>query len=453
MHGAWHILTLMLMLTIGLTSCENDDDFIAPVTPDTNYDFSFTYNGQKGYVYTLQTHTQGTYGFPVVIMADGYDATDIENGLYDKDVDNAVAALKSQFPMTKLYEYLDIYEVVVESNESGIDYTQHDTAFKTYLEGKQSTGVIGDTAMVYGFTYSALRKDTTKLNNALTIVLLNSTDYAGVTLMSCDTTAKDSIPGGWSLSYVPAEPTISNGDNLLTELILHEAVGHGIGKLADEYYYDATPTSEDILDFKYFQKYGWSNNIKYFDNNETGEYDESYLYKTDKTNKYYVLRTIDAADDVLAPFAADSRYSSEEHKWIQGGNTFLEYTTDYCGQDMEYINPETGSKKMVSPYKCKSYFYRSSDVSMMGDVVNYVGLEFNILSRLAIYKRINRVCYGSSWKYDFATFAEFDKGSTTSSASTKRMYTKSATSRAGKVMKQGEKKLARPGIIKNISWL
>lgn len=441
MHGVLPILVAMLLLTF--VSCEKDNDYRAPYIPDTPSDFSFTYDGTRGNVYVVQEHTKGTYGYPVVIMADGFSQTDIDNGEYQKAVDNAVKALTMQKPMKDLAEYLDIYSVVVASEHSGIDYTEHNTAFKTYLESKENTNVIGDTAKISGFTYCSLRKSKERMHNALTIMLLNSADYAGVTLMSLDTTVVDTIPQGWSLSYIPAYATISNGDNVFNELIMHEAVGHGIGKLGDEYWYNDTPKPGDISFYKQSRRFGWSINIKYFDNEETGSWDPLYLYKDDNVEKYYILRTQDAEDDVLVPFVDDSRYASEERKWIQGGYTFITLTDTWCGDEYEYTD-EKGKTKDVKPNLCKSHFYRSSGVSMMGDVVNYVDLEFNILSRLAIYKRINKVANGAGWKYDYETFAKFDKGeSTTKAANT---FKKPSITRQ-RTIKESEKQLTRPKII------
>ena len=459
MRGVLHILVAMLLLTFA--SCEKDDDYRAPYIPtahspvpiipeklvkdfpETPYDFSFNYDETWGDVYIVQEHTKGINGFPVVIMADGYSLNNIKNGEYIKAVYNTVKALTMQKPMKDLAEYLDIYCVVAVSEESGVDYSQHNTAFKTYLESKDNTNVIGDTAKISGFTYCSLRKSKERMHNALTIMLLNSADYAGVTLMSLDTTVVDTIPQGWSLSYIPAYATISNGDNVFNELIMHEAVGHGIGKLGDEYWYNDTPKPGDISFYKQSRRFGWSINIKYFDNEETGSWDPLYLYKGDNVEKYYILRTQDAEDDVLVPFVDDSRYASEERKWIQGGYTFITLTDTWCGDEYEYTD-EKGKTKDVKPNLCKSHFYRSSGVSMMGDVVNYVDLEFNILSRLAIYKRINRVANGAGWKYDYETFVKFDKGeSTTKAANTFKMP---STTRY-RIMTGSEKQLTKPKII------
>ena len=447
MLGVLHTLVVMLILT--LSSCSNDDDYRAPGSiPDTNFDYTVTYNGTKGYVYIIQKHTKGTNGFPVVIMADGYNNNEVNSGEYDRVVNNAVNALRSIKPMTDLIEYLDIYKVVVVSEESGIDYKKHNTAFSTYLESKTSTNVLGDSLKIEAFTLETIRQDPSRPNNALTIVLLNSAEYAGVTLMRLDTQVEDSIPQGWSLSYVPAYATVSNGDNVFNELILHEAVGHGIGKLADEYYYNEDPTDKDIADFKQCQKYGWYLNIKYFDEVRTGTIDSRYLISADKTGKYYVQCSVEPSDDRLMPFVNDSRYADEERKWIQGGFAFIKLLTGKsCNQKMEFID-EKGYKHEVIPDSCESHFYRSSGVSMMGDVVTYNDLEFNILSRMAIYRRINRVSNGSGWKFDYNTFMNFDKPSSNVS-NTKRFYTKKPTPYYNnRRVVEGEKQLTRPKILK-----
>lgn len=442
MRGVLPILIAMLLLTFA--SCENDNDYRAPIIPDTSSDFSFTYNGTRGDVYVIQEHTKGTYGFPIVIMADGYSQKDIDNGEYMKAINNAVNALTMQKPMKDLAEYLDIYGVVAASEHSGIDYDEHNTVFKTYLESKENTNVKGDTTMISGFTFCSLRKSNERMRNALTIMLLNTADYAGVTLMAMDTTVVDTIPQGWSISFIPAYATISNGDNVFNELIMHEAVGHGIGKLGDEYWYDTKPSQEEIKFYKTSRKFGWSTNIKYFAEEDYTKFGSIYyIYKADKGEKYYIHKTVDPEDDILVPFANDSRYTSEGCFWIQGGYTYITLTSDKCGEEYDYID-EKGKTIKVDPYRCKANFYRSTNLSLMGDIVNYVDLEFNILSRLAIYKRINRVANGAGWKYDFETFAKFDKGAST----TKAAYTfkKPSTTRQ-RITKGTEKQLARPKII------
>ncbi len=438
--------TLVVMLIMMLTGCSNDDDYRAPITPDTDYDYSFKYDGDIGYVYVIQEHTKGSSGFPIVIMADGYSQSDIDKGEYKKVVNNAVTAMLKQKPLKDLAEYLDIYEVVVASEHSGIDYSKHETAFKTYLESKQNTNVCGDSIKISNFTYGALRQDSERMHNALSIVLLNSADYAGVTLMALDTAVVDTIPQGWSLAYIPAYATVSNGDNVFEDLIMHEAIGHGIGKLADEYWYESAPNQEDIDYYKRSRKFGWSTNIKYFDDVTTGTIAPKYIYKADKTGRYYVHKTVDPEgdDDVMVPFANDSRYVSEEHKWVQGGYTFIKLTNDKCGQELEYIDDD-GKILKVEPYLCESHFYRCSNLSIMGDVVTYADLEFNTVSRMAIYKRINRIANGSGWKFDYETFKKFDKGeSTTKAANTIRTAPKLKPRNLGGNIKQ----LARPKLLK-----
>ena len=461
MHGV--LPTLVVMLVLMLMGCSNDDDYRAPddptlhspvpivpdslvsVFPNFSYVTSFKYNETWGDVYRVQEHTKGSNGFPVVIMGDGFSLLDIKNGGYVKVVSNAVNALTKQKPMSDLIEYLDIYSVVVVSEHSGIDYYPHDTAFKTYLESKSNTNVIGNTDTISIFTYKSLRENSERFHNALTIMLLNSADYAGVTLMAMDSTVIDTIPQGWSLSYIPAYATVSNGANVFDELILHEAVGHGIGKLGDEYwYYEPTPNPEDIEHYKKSRKFGFATNIKYFENEAIEDFTYPvYIYKQENVENYYIQKSVDAKDDILIPFANDSRYASEVNKWIQGGYTFITVTNTPCGEQYEYIDGQ-GNKKIVEPKFCKAHFYRSSMSSIMGDVVHSDNLEFNTLSRLAIYKRINKVANGSGWKYDFETFVNFDKGSsTTKAANTFRMTPTTKYI----IMEGSEKQLTRPKII------
>ena len=250
---------------------------------------------------------------------------------------------------------------------------------------------------------------------------------------------------GWAYSrvkIVECEHILSLIDTLKVEEVdLEEEIKNEI----DEYWYDnKSPDPEVINDYKTSRKFGFATNIKYFENKETGGFEYPvYIYKPYNDEQYYIQKTVDAEDDILVPFANDSRYASEENRWIQGGYTFITVTNTPCGEQYEYIDGQ-GNKKIVEPKFCKAHFYRSSMSSIMGDVVHSDNLEFNTLSRLAIYKRINKVANGSGWKYDFETFVNFDKGSsTTKAANTFRMTPTTKYI----IMEGSEKQLTRPKII------
>lgn len=133
----------------------------------------------------------------------------------------------------------------------------------------------------------------------------------------------------------------------------HEAGGHGIGRLLDEYVENGGSRATDEV--KEFYEHMWT--------------------------EYGLGANIDAHADVSqtrwAHLAADrlGRYDSENLGAYEGSNLY------------EYE------------------FYRPTQNSMM----RFNDTPFNAPSREAIYKNIMQESEGPSWTYDYETFVEFDK--------------------------------------------
>ena len=251
-------------ISLLLASCGKDED-----TQDTYTSFSFTYPGDnsKGYVMVLQQHTKGN-GFPVVIMADGYLQSDITAGTYHSAVSKAIEAMFSSEPMKSLKAYFDIYEVQAASSVSGITTEESNTAFSTYFTSSSGVEISGDNKKIENYAWYTLKKNDNKFKNVLVIMLVNSDRYGGVTLLSADDTVTDSIPGGFSLSFIPTGCKSKNV-SYFTQTLQHEAVGHGIGKLADEYMQlHYSPSQDSINAYKNMQKIGFYLNTKYDDKQE-----------------------------------------------------------------------------------------------------------------------------------------------------------------------------------------
>ena len=159
---------------------------------------------------------------------------------------------------------------------------------------------------------------------------------------------------GVSISYFPM------GDNVDTfaQLLHHEAGGHGFPKLADEYAYEekgAVPASE-IAAAQSLEYYGWYKNVDF---------------------------TSDPTAVKWSHFLSDARYASDGLGVYQGAYTYW------------------------------SGAYRPTENSIM----RYNVGGFNAPSREAIYYRIHKLAYGSSWQYDYEEFVEWDaKNRVTSSA-------------------------------------
>ena len=129
---------------------------------------------------------------------------------------------------------------------------------------------------------------------------------------------------------------------------MHEAIGHGFGKLLDEYAYEEQgriPVSE-INNTRTLQSFGWAQNVDF-----TAEWDEV----------------------LWSAFLNDERYTSDNLGVFEGACTYIKGA------------------------------YRPSEESMMRSNI----LGFNAPSRKALYDRTMKTATGAS-KSTYEEFVEFD---------------------------------------------
>mgnify|MGYP002624378497 CR=1 FL=1 len=157
---------------------------------------------------------------------------------------------------------------------------------------------------------------------------------------------------GTGIAYVPLCPN----ETTFAQVVSHEAGGHGFAKLADEYssIKEAIPAAEKKK-FTNRVSFGWFKNIDF---------------------------TGDRASVKWAHILSDSRYSNEKAGCFEGA---CDYTQGA---------------------------WRSSEESIMRH--NEGG--FNVPSREAIWYRMHRLAYGSSWEYSYEDFAEYDAKNRTTKA-------------------------------------
>lgn len=407
------VLLLACLCTVLLHSCSSTEDFRVGNGDKDDPEVSYTDT-----IKLIQKHTEGE-GFPIVIMADGYTANDISSNNYRNAVLKARDALFSMEPMKSLEKYFDIIEVAVPSRSRGITSYKKDTAFKTYYVDGNATDIYGDSLTVEKWMARALIQEysittqialNSKVNKTLCLVLLNSNAYKGITLLAYDESTPDSIPGGFSISYVPVDARLGVR-NVFNDLIQHEAVGHGIGKLADEYYepYTVSPTVEDLKAFRLQQKYGIAMNISY---NDTTTQDVDTHFQKYSSGKTFCIKSHPYnPTDIVYPLTNDPRYANEDMRWYQGGYTFLTYNEERpIGQTW---------------YDCKREFYSPSFYSTMNATTDSHNKSFNALSRLMIYKRVMRAAFGFSFKCnlsnatDYEAFVTFDAPARTTASAAK----------------------------------
>lgn len=205
-----------------------------------------------GKVETLQAHSEGT-GIPIVLMGDGFGSEEIKDGTYLEVMNTTKDYLFSEEPMKSLLPRFDVYVVyaVSENNNVGKRYK---TAFSTEIANDGTTSITGDETAVNKYASKAV----SNVDSAHIAVILNSHDYAGVTYFY--EPDKEQAPY-WSLSYCPVIDSLKS--EYFRTVLVHEVVGHGIGKLADEYYYEeqGAITQADSMDIEECQPYNYYLNV------------------------------------------------------------------------------------------------------------------------------------------------------------------------------------------------
>jgi hypothetical protein len=150
----------------------------------------------------------------MVILGDGYTATEIANGTYANHVETFITGVFNETPYSQYRNYFNVRRIDVTSAESGADHP--------------SRGIFKNTALDATYDCSGITRlicvNNSKVNTVLTnsisdpssrdmiIVLVNDTEYGG---------------SGGSIA-------VASVNSAAVELILHEA-GHSFAFLADEY--------------------------------------------------------------------------------------------------------------------------------------------------------------------------------------------------------------------------
>lgn len=223
--------------------------------PDKPSYYESTDYSQDGIVTKLQSATKGK-GIDIVLMGDGYSDRLIADGTYDKVMNTAMEKFFVEEPYKSFRDYFNVYSVkAVSKNE--VFATDSETAFAGYFGAEGTTHVGGNDARVFSYVQKAVGEG--GVDNALSIVMLNSEAYAGTCYMYYPSSGD--YGNGATISYFP----IGVDDNALAQVLQHEAGGHGFSKLADEYesFFNEVITEEAIASSRELEKYGWLKNIDF----------------------------------------------------------------------------------------------------------------------------------------------------------------------------------------------
>lgn len=230
-----------------------------------NKDYTHACNvSQSNYEYgedqwiTLQKAKRGNNGgINIVLLGDGFNASDIASGAYLKHIKEEVEYFFGIEPYKTYRDYFNVYTAVPLSTESGVGTvnTIRYNRFKTTFTG--GVGLRADYDEIFDYALGAPTVNKENLNQTLIIIVPNSTDYGGICQM---------WESGAAIAFCP----LSTYDYPLDTrgVVQHEAGGHGFGKLADEYIYhnafiDACgctccPHADDL---RYYLSLGWYENL------------------------------------------------------------------------------------------------------------------------------------------------------------------------------------------------
>lgn len=222
----------------------------------------YDYDLSDGEVKTYQSATKGK-GIDIVFIGDGYDAKDIAKGTFLTNAESGYNAFFDVEPYKTYKDYFNVYAVVSQSDESGIGTVNSiiDTKFGSSFSQNRILTPEASPCFVWAKKADA----SMDLSKSLTILLMNTSTYEGVTMMYGD---------GSAIACCPVSTDTYPYD--FRGIIQHEAGGHGFGKLGDEYIYHNAfiqtcicldgcdhPKSEYDLTSSYgiFKSHGWYKNL------------------------------------------------------------------------------------------------------------------------------------------------------------------------------------------------
>lgn len=197
---------------------------------------TYSYDGQ---VVRLQQGTKSNLN--IVLMGDGFMAEDFESGAYDAVMRRAYSSLFDVEPYSHFASEFSVYYVKAVS-------TQHVHAVRTGYNGAQNS----DTGTRFGLsfspndthvtgdyntasTYSNAAVSGSAANNVVIVVIANLPCHAGTCQMYYSPNSSIDYGSGKSVICMAMG---SDGEDL-AGLVHHEVLGHGFGKLADEYGLDS----------------------------------------------------------------------------------------------------------------------------------------------------------------------------------------------------------------------
>ena len=213
---------------------------------------------KDGDVKVLQTHSKGR-GVPLVLTGTAYTDRLIADGTFQKVMDKAYESYFSIEPLTSFKDYFDVYQLTTVSKNEYIGGT--DVAFGTdydlCLDHFTPTDSITNRLLKI-----AEIKD--RIDDVSVILVAHDKNYQGSYTNSRFEGKAFNVT---HLTDRGLDYEVGGFENR----IHHEACGHGLGKLADEYFThsDTTYPESEHANLDKEHEAGWSYNLDYHDTPET----------------------------------------------------------------------------------------------------------------------------------------------------------------------------------------
>jgi len=350
-------------------------------------------NPQDG-VTLFQEHTMGE-GVDIIIMGDGY-ASDkfVEGGQYYSDMKQAYEDFFAVEPYKALKDYFNVYCINAVSQDNhdaepltngavqGNAVTRFNTQFtanKTTISGNDDLAVqyakqaIMAKGGVNGNPCDDEKIATERAHKALIIVVVNVRCHAGTCYFRIDNSTD------YAKTYSVAYNALNTSDFMRKWTLVHEAGGHGFGKLADEYvalkYTQFNTGLWTQLD--QFHKIGFYRNVDKY-------------WKDAYKNEYSIVYSEDYPEDQLIQTTTENVY------WTPLVSGYSE---------------SEGLGVYESAFTYLNFYCRATENSAMNSQFSSNGQFFNAISRWAIWYRLMKMA-GVEVAPDFQSslqlFTEFD---------------------------------------------
>lgn len=204
-----------------------------------------------GEVMILQTATIGK-GVDIVLLGDGFVDRDMDSGgKYEQAMQEAYEYLFALEPMKSYREYFNVYAVKAVSKHEQFGYG-NETALNAVFGGGVYVSGNDDKCFEY-----AQKAPIHSVDQVTIAVALNISAQAGTTFWHGQDAA---------VAYIGMHrPGDGFYEKTFEATFIHEVVGHGIGKLADEYVYNNEYFPSEFIEQEneIYQTYGWNANISY----------------------------------------------------------------------------------------------------------------------------------------------------------------------------------------------